>query len=60
MHLVIYIKKHPSNYRMRVGMVYYVRKCISCLNKVTIAILLPSTATQAPCPRCSAIVRIWS
>ena len=44
---------------MRTGMIYYVRKCISCLNKVTIAILLPSVASEAPCPHCRAAVRIW-
>ena len=39
--------------------VYYKRKCISCLNKVVIQVKLPSSATEALCPHCQAIVRIW-
>lgn len=38
---------------------YYLRKCISCLNKVIIPISFPFTQTQAPCPYCSSTVRIW-
>jgi predicted RNA-binding Zn-ribbon protein involved in translation (DUF1610 family) len=39
---------------------YYKRKCISCLNKVIIAIILPNYKSQAACPNCGAIVRIWN
>lgn len=39
--------------------VVYVRKCISCLNKVRIIVTLPNTLSQAPCPLCQATVRIW-
>jgi predicted RNA-binding Zn-ribbon protein involved in translation (DUF1610 family) len=38
---------------------HYVRKCISCLNKVVITVPLPNELTQAPCPHCGEIVRIW-
>ena len=39
--------------------VVYIRKCISCLNKVRIVVTLPNTKSEAPCPLCTAIVRIW-
>jgi hypothetical protein len=40
-------------------MIYYTRKCISCLNKVVIAVPVGFTYSQAPCPYCRAVVRIW-
>jgi len=47
-------------YRMEnPSVVYYLRKCISCFNKVRICITLPSVLTEAPCPHCKATVRIW-
>lgn len=39
--------------------VFYTRKCIGCLNKVRLAIPITSTQSQAPCPHCGTIVRIW-
>jgi len=44
---------------MSTQIVYYRRKCISCLNRVIIAVILPSSDTQATCPHCRAVVRIW-
>ena len=41
------------------SVVYYLRKCISCLNKVVIQVTLPNNLSEAPCPCCSATVRIW-
>lgn len=38
---------------------YYRRHCISCLNKVVIVITLPYPYYEAPCPWCSASVRLW-
>lgn len=40
--------------------VYYKRKCISCLNKVVIKIVKPNDFSEAPCPHCGAPVRIWN
>ena len=39
--------------------IYYKRKCISCLNKVVIPVTLPSSLTETSCPYCQSIVRIW-
>ena len=39
--------------------VAYLRKCISCLNKVYIVVTLPNNRSEAPCPLCKATVRIW-
>ena len=44
---------------MQPVIVYYLRKCISCLNKVTLAVPLGYPYTEAPCPHCKATVRIW-
>ena len=41
------------------AVVYYVRKCISCLNKVTLAVTLPNPFTETECTHCRAIIRIW-
>ena len=40
-------------------MVYYLRKCISCLNKVEIALPKGYPYYEAYCPFCKATVRIW-
>ena len=42
-----------------VVMVYYLRKCISCLNKVEIGLPRGYPYYDAECPRCGAGVRIW-
>ena len=39
--------------------VYYTRKCISCLNKVRLAVSISSNQSHATCPICKAVVRIW-
>lgn len=39
--------------------VSYTRTCISCLNKVQLVVQMPNTLSQAPCPICTAFVRIW-
>ena len=39
--------------------VVYIRKCISCLNKVRIVVTLPNNYSEAPCPVCKGVVRIW-
>ena len=39
--------------------VYYVRRCISCLNKVVIPMQMPNPYSEAPCPHCKGTVRIW-
>ena len=38
--------------------VYYTRKCISCLNKVRLAVPI-GDQSQAICPICKSVVRIW-
>lgn len=39
--------------------IYYKRKCISCLNKIVLKIRLPNPYSEAECPHCKGIVRIW-
>ena len=39
--------------------VVYIRKYISCLNKVRIVVTLPNNHSEALCPLCKAIVCIW-
>ncbi len=39
--------------------VYLIRKCISCLNKVCIKWIVGNPGTEAPCPHCDSVVRVW-
>jgi len=37
----------------------YIRKCISCLNKIVIVVTAGKYISEAPCPHCKSLVRIW-
>lgn len=39
--------------------VYYTRRCISCMNKVVIPLTQPPLIYEAPCPYCKNTIRIW-
>lgn len=52
-------KKKEQKEKEPIVMVYYLRKCISCLNKVEIGLPRGYPYYDAECPRCGAGVRIW-